>query len=231
MTPLEQKCNFDAIIERIEKARLRVSDHHIVKIVAASKYVGVEEIKALYAIGQRAFGENKVQDMKTKVEELDALPLEWHFIGNLQKNKINTLLSLNPQLLHSIDSLEIAHALNERLTRDGKTLRALVQVNSAYEESKSGFTPEEFNDAYAQIIEQCPALHLQGIMSIGAHTDEIDVVKKSFTLTRSLFEKLPNATICSMGMSGDFELAIECGSTMVRLGSILFNHSQSISKG
>lgn len=225
MTPLEQKRNFDAIIERIEKARLRVSDHHIVKIVAASKYVGVEEIKALYAIGQRAFGENKIQDMKTKVEELDDLPLEWHFIGNLQKNKINTLLSLNPQLLHSIDSLEIAHALNERLVREGKTLRALVQVNSAYEESKSGFTPEAFNDAYAQIIEQCPALHLQGIMSIGAHTDEIDVVKKSFELTRSLFDELPNATICSMGMSGDFELAIECGSTMVRLGSILFNHS------
>ncbi len=224
MTQLEHKRHFDTIIERIEKARLRVSDHHIVKIVAASKYVGVEEIKALYSIGQRAFGENKVQDMKSKVETLEDLPLEWHFIGNLQKNKINALLSLNPQLLHSIDSLDIAHALNDRLTRDGKTLRALVQVNSAYEESKSGFTPEEFNDAYAQIIEQCPALHLQGIMSIGAHTDEIDVVKKSFELTRSLFDELPNATICSMGMSGDFELAIECGSTMVRLGSILFDH-------
>lgn len=222
MTLLEQKLHFDTIIERIEKARLRVSDHHIVKIVAASKYVGVEEIKALYAIGQRAFGENKVQDMKTKVDALEELPLEWHFIGNLQKNKINTLLSLNPQLLHSIDSLDIAHALNDRLTRDGKTLRALVQVNSAYEESKSGFTPEAFKDAYAQIIEQCPALHLQGIMSIGAHTDEIDVVKKSFEITRSLFDKLPNATICSMGMSGDFEMAIECGSTMVRVGSLLF---------
>ncbi|MCX6073440.1 MAG: YggS family pyridoxal phosphate-dependent enzyme [Campylobacterales bacterium] len=224
MTLLEQKRNFDAIIERIEKARLHVSDHHIVKIVAASKYVGVEEIKALYAIGQRAFGENKVQDMKTKVEALDDYPLEWHFIGNLQKNKINTLLSLNPQLLHSIDSLDIAHALNERLVREGKILRALVQVNSAYEKSKSGFTPEEFKDAYAQIIEQCPALHLQGVMSIGAHTDEIDVIKKSFEITRSLFDKLPNATICSMGMSSDFELAIACGSTMVRLGSILFNH-------
>lgn len=224
MTTLEQKLHFDTIIERIERARLRVSDHHIVKIVAASKYVGADEIKALYAIGQRAFGENKVQDMKIKVEALEDLPLEWHFIGNLQKNKINALLSLNPHLLHSIDSLNLAHALNERLTREGKTLRALMQVNSAYEESKSGFTPEAFNEAYAQIAEQCPALHLQGIMSIGAHTDETPTVQKSFEITKKLFDSLPNATICSMGMSNDFELAIQCGSTMVRLGSLLFKH-------
>lgn len=224
MTTLEQKLHFDTIIERIERARLRVSDHHIVKIVAASKYVGADEIKALYAIGQRAFGENKVQDMKIKVEALEDLPLEWHFIGNLQKNKINALLSLNPHLLHSIDSLDLAHALNERLTREGKTLRALMQVNSAYEESKSGFTPEAFNEAYAQIAEQCPALHLQGIMSIGAHTDETPTVQKSFEITKKLFDSLPNATVCSMGMSNDFELAIQCGSTMVRLGSLLFKH-------
>ena len=224
MTTLEQKLHFDAIIERIERARLRVSDHHIVKIVAASKYVGSDEIKALYAIGQRAFGENKVQDMKIKVEALEDLPLEWHFIGNLQKNKINALLSLNPHLLHSIDSLDLAHALNERLTREGKTLRALVQVNSAYEESKSGFAPEDFTESYGQIVEECPALHLQGIMSIGAHTDETKTVQKSFEITKKLFDTLPNATICSMGMSNDFELAIECGSTMVRLGSLLFKH-------
>ncbi|MDO9208529.1 MAG: YggS family pyridoxal phosphate-dependent enzyme, partial [Sulfuricurvum sp.] len=150
MTTLEQKLHFDTIIERIERARLRVNDHHIVKIVAASKYVDAEAIRALYTIGQRAFGENKVQDMKIKVEALEDLPLEWHFIGNLQKNKINALLSLNPHLLHSVDSLDLAHALNERLTREGKTLRALVQVNSAYEESKSGFAPEAFNEAYSQ---------------------------------------------------------------------------------
>ncbi|MDO9206826.1 MAG: YggS family pyridoxal phosphate-dependent enzyme, partial [Sulfuricurvum sp.] len=121
-------------------------------------------------------------------------------------------------------SLDLAHALNERLTREGKTLRALVQVNSAYEESKSGFAPEAFNEAYSQIAEQCPALHLQGIMSIGAHTDETPTVQKSFEITKKLFDSLPNATICSMGMSNDFELAIECGSTMVRLGSLLFKH-------
>lgn len=224
MTSLEQKLHFDTIIERIEKARLRVNDHHIVKIVAASKYVGIEEIQSLYNIGQRAFGENKVQDMKIKVDALEDLPLEWHFIGTLQKNKINQLLSLNPYMIHSIDSLDLAHALNERLMREGKTLRALVQVNSAYEKSKSGFHPDEFIQSYAQIGSECSNLQLMGIMSIGAHSDETRIIQKSFEVTRSLYDQLPNATVCSMGMSGDFELAIACGSNLVRLGSLLFKH-------
>lgn len=222
MNTLEQKLHFDTIIERIEKARIRVSEHHIVKIVAASKYVDADAVRDLYSIGQRAFGENKVQDLKTKADLLEELPLEWHFIGTLQKNKINQLLSVRPHMIHSIDSLDLAHALQERLSRENQTLRALVQVNSAYEETKSGFTPEEFIEKYAQIIALCPNVQLQGIMSIGAHTDDRDIIKKSFETTRSLFEQLPNATTCSMGMSSDFELAIECGSNLVRLGSILF---------
>ncbi len=222
MNTLEQKRYFDAIIERIERARIQVSEHHIVKIVAASKYVDADAIRDLYSIGQRAFGENKVQDLMIKSQELEELPLEWHFIGSLQKNKINQLLAIRPHMIHSIDSLELAHALQERLSRENQTLRALVQVNSAYEESKSGFTPEEFIEKYAQITAQCPNLHLQGIMSIGAHTEDVQVIQKSFEITRSLFDKLPNATTCSMGMSGDFELAIACGSNLVRLGSILF---------
>lgn len=222
MTQLEYKRHFDAIIERVEKARLRLNDHHIVKIVAASKYVDAEAIEMLYAIGQRAFGENKVQDLVTKSEQLDDLPIEWHFIGTLQKNKINHLLSVKPHLVHSIDSLELAHALNERLERDAMTMRVLIQINSAYETSKSGFLPEEVADKYAQISEECPRLQLQGVMSIGAHTDEKSIITKSFETTHRIFETLPNAKICSMGMSGDFELAIECGSNMIRLGSILF---------
>lgn len=222
MTTLEQKRHFDHIIERVEKARLRVNDHHIVKIVAASKYVDEDAIRNLYAIGQRAFGENKVQDLIAKSEGLNDLPLEWHFIGNIQKNKINHLLTLNPYLIHSIDSVELARALNERLERENKRLRALVQVNSAYEDTKAGFTPEALLDAFSEIRETCPRLQLMGIMSIGAHTDELKTLTKSFETTRSLFDRLNNVSVCSMGMSGDFERAIECGSNMVRLGSILF---------
>jgi len=222
VTQLELKLHFDTIIEKVEKARLRVNDHHIVKIVAASKYVDTDAIEALYQIGQRAFGENKVQDLALKSAKLDILPLEWHFIGSLQKNKINQLISLNPFMIHSLDSLELALALNERLLREEKTMRALVQVNSAGEETKSGLNPDAFLDVYAQISEQCPALKLQGIMSIGAHSDDNKIIQKSFETTRELFDKIPNATTCSMGMSGDFELAIACGSNLVRLGSILF---------
>jgi pyridoxal phosphate enzyme (YggS family) len=222
MTQLEQKLHFDTIIEKVEKARLRVNDHHIVKIVAASKYVDANAIEELYRIGQRAFGENKIQDFILKSSQLEELPLEWHFIGSLQKNKINQLISLDPFMIHSLDSLELALALNERLQRANKTIRALVQVNSSGEESKSGLTPDEFLDVYAKISELCPALKLQGIMSIGAHTSDEKIVRKSFETTRTLFDKIPNATVCSMGMSGDFELAIACGSNLVRLGSILF---------
>jgi hypothetical protein len=222
MTTLEYKRHLDGVIERIEKARLSVSDHHIVKMVAVSKYVDDAAIKALYAIGQRAFGENKVQSLQHKATALEALPLEWHFIGSLQKNKINGLIALNPALIHSIDSVELALALNERLSREGKNVSALIQINSAYESTKSGFLPEASLQAYAQIQEQCPHIHLKGVMSIGAHTDDRVLIQKSFERTRSLFEQLPKATICSMGMSGDFELAIACGSTLVRLGSILF---------
>ncbi|HEX5670363.1 MAG TPA: YggS family pyridoxal phosphate-dependent enzyme [Sulfuricurvum sp.] len=222
MNTLEQKRHFDAIIERIERARIRVSEHHIVKIVAASKYADADAIRDLYSIGQRAFGENKVQDLKEKADLLEELPIEWHFIGTLQKNKINQLLGVHPYMIHSIDSIELAHALQERLSRENQTLRALVQVNSAQEETKSGFTPGEFLRCYEQIANECPNLHLQGIMSIGAHTDDQKIVKKSFETTRSLFEQLPDATTCSMGMSSDFELAIECGANLIRLGSILF---------
>ncbi len=222
MTQLEYKRHLDGVIERIEKARLGVSDHHIVKMVAVSKYVDESAIEALYAIGQRAFGENKVQSLQLKATALDALPLEWHFIGSLQKNKINPLISLNPALVHSIDSVELALALNDRLAREGKSVSALIQINSAYESTKSGFLPEASLHAYAQIQEQCPHIQLKGVMSIGAHTHDRPTIQKSFERTRSLFEQLPNATICSMGMSEDFELAIACGSTLVRLGSILF---------
>ena len=223
MTQLEQKLHFDAIIEKVEKARLRVNDHHIVKIVAASKYVDANAIESLYQIGQRAFGENKIQDLNLKASKLEELPLEWHFIGSLQKNKINQFISLNPFMIHSLDSLELALALNERLQRENKTIRALVQVNSSGEKSKSGLIYDEFLDVYAQISAQCPALKLQGIMSIGAHTTDSKIVQKSFEKTRTLFDNIPNATVCSMGMSGDFELAITCGSNLVRLGSILFS--------
>ncbi len=223
MNEIEYKLYIDDVIRRVESARLRVSDHHIVKIVAVSKYSTSDAIEKLYKIGQRAFGENKVQDLEKKAQELEDLPLEWHFIGNLQKNKINKLLEINPALFQGLDSLELAHELQKRLLVKEMTLDCLLQINSAKEESKHGVLPEDAVSIYKTIQKECPNINLKGVMSIGAHSDDKELVKQSFLTTHAIFNKLEGATICSMGMSGDFELAIECGSNMVRLGSIMFN--------
>ena len=223
MTDSAYKLYIDDVIRRVEEARLKVSEHHIVKIIAVSKYSQVEDIEQLYRIGQRAFGENKVQDLREKAKTLEDLPIEWHFIGNLQKNKINNLLTVNPSLFQALDSLELAQELQKKLLAKDMTLDALLQINSAKEESKHGVMPEVAIETYKQIQQECPNIQLKGVMSIGAHADDKEIVRKSFETTHKIYEQLEGATICSMGMSGDFELAIECGSNMVRLGSIMFN--------
>lgn len=223
MNEVQYKIYIDDIIRRVEAARLKVSDHHIVKIIAISKYSESYEIEKLYNIGQRAFGENKVQDLKTKAHELEELPLEWHFVGNLQKNKINNLLDLKPALFHGLDSLELAKEIQKKCEAKETTLSALLQINSAKEESKHGVIPEDALEVYERIQKECPNIKLKGVMSIGAHADDKEMIKKSFETTYEIYKKCQGATICSMGMSGDFELAIECGSNMLRLGSVMFN--------
>ena len=222
MTEIEYKIYVDDIIRRVESARVKVSAHHIVKIVAISKYSTSADIEKLYNIGQRAYGENKVQDLKQKSADLDELPLEWHFVGNLQKNKINNLLDIDPTLFHGLDSLDLAHELQKKLLARDMTLDALLQINSADEDSKSGVKAEDAIETYKQIQKECPNINLRGVMSIGAHSDDKKLIKESFIKTHDIYKQLENADICSMGMSGDFELAIECGSNMVRLGSVLF---------
>ena len=216
--------NFDEVLEKIERARIETDEHQIVKIVAVSKYSDAKAIENLYKIGQRAFGENRVQDLKQKMQELDEYPLEWHFIGRLQTNKINTLLDLNPFLIQSIDSYEKAVELDKRAKVKGKKVNILLQINSAKEDTKAGVMPEMAKEEYLKIKENLDNLNLKGLMTIGAHTDNQKEIQKSFEITYKIFEDLKNqgATICSMGMSTDFELAIKCGSNMLRLGSVLF---------
>ena len=216
--------NLDEVIWKIEKARIAVSEHHIVKLVTVGKYTDTENIETLYRLGQRAFGENQVQQLEERSKALESLPLEWHFIGRLQKNKINKLIDINPFLMQSIDSLDLALALDERLKVKERSMNCLLQINSAREESKSGVSTEEAIDIYQEISERCRQINLKGVMSIGAHTDEQALVKKSFEDTHKIYEAVQKegATVCSMGMSGDFELAISCGSNLIRVGSALF---------
>ncbi|WP_292662981.1 YggS family pyridoxal phosphate-dependent enzyme [Nitratifractor sp.] len=216
--------NLDAVIQRIEQARIRVDEHHIVKLVVVSKYTALQNVRTLYELGQRAFGENQVQQLSERIEATEDLPLEWHMIGRLQKNKINKLIDCNPFLFQSLDSLELAEALDKRLAVRERTMDCLLQINSAREASKAGVDPDDAVRIYREIAARYPRLKLRGVMTIGAHTEQMDSVRRSFETTRRIFDELQSdgATICSMGMSGDFELAIECGSTMVRIGSALF---------
>ncbi len=224
MSVLDYEKRYDEILTKIEDVRVRVNQHQIVKIVAVSKSVDSKAIENMCSIGQRAFGENRVQDMKIKVDELEKLPIEWHFIGRLQTNKINALIDLNPALMHSLSSLELALEIDKRLQVKGKTLNALLQINSAKEKQKAGVMPETALDIYEEIASTCRAINLKGVMSIGAHTDEKQTIKDSFERTYAIYEKLQSkgAKYCSMGMSSDYELAVECGANMLRIGSALF---------
>jgi len=214
--------NLDEVITKIEFSRLQVSDHHIVQLVAVSKYSTSKEIEVLYEAGQRAFGENKVQDLKQKQEELEDLPIAWHFIGSLQKNKINNLIDLNPSLMHSLDSLDLAQELDKKLKVKNKTMNCLLQINSAEEDTKSGVNPKEAIAIYNEIKEKYKNIILKGVMSIGAHSEDKKLIEKSFKTTKEIFDGCTDAKICSMGMSGDFQTAILNGSNMIRVGSALF---------
>lgn len=216
--------NLDEVIWNIEESRISVSEHHIVKLVAVGKYSNEESIKTLYSLGQRAFGENQVQQLDSRMKSLEELPLEWHMMGRLQSNKINRVIELRPTLFQSLDSLKLAEGLNQRLKAKNQTMNSLLQINSSNEKSKAGVSVDEAEDIYAYIIEHCPQIRLKGVMSIGTHTQDKKEIQKSFELTHKIYDNLKkySATICSMGMSSDYQLAIQCGSNLVRIGSTIF---------
>lgn len=209
------------ISDRIEKARTGANIWENVKLLAVSKNVDTNAVENLFSQGQMDFGENRVQELKRKCEILVDLPLKWHFIGTLQKNKINQLITLKPVLWQSCNSFELAVAVDKRLDY---RLDTLLEINVANEDSKSGISADEAIDTYRKIKAECKNLNLVGVMSIGAHSDDLKEIIKSFELTYKIFENLQKsgAAICSMGMSVDFETAIKCGSNMVRLGRILY---------
>lgn len=220
--------NLSALIEKIETERLKYSAHHIIKLIAVSKYASLEQIIALYNAGQRAFGENKVQDLREKMQGAGDLPLEWHFIGHLQENKINALLAVKPTLFQSLDSLKLAYALQKRLESSNEVLNCLLQVKTSSENSKSGFAQEVALESYYKIAQECPNLRLKGIMTIAENTSDRKIIDSCFKSAKNIFDALSNfnapsrAEILSMGMSGDYDIAIANGANMVRVGSEIF---------
>ena len=168
------RANLDEVIWNIEQARITVSEHHIVKLVTVAKYTELENISTLYELGQRAFGENQVQQLKERMDAIEDLPLEWHMIGSLQKNKINNLIELRPTLMQSLDSIALATELNKKLLAKETKMNCLLQVNAANEEAIQAFQDEKCSffgmsemvlDAYKK-FEDVKASNIEEIIEI-----------------------------------------------------------------
>lgn len=202
-----------------------------VQLILVSKTIPVPILHEALHAGAIIFGENKAQELKHKAIELQDTAIRWHFIGHLQSNKIKDILPW-VEMIHSVDNLSLAQKLNQRLHENNQKLGVLIQVNTSYEDSKSGVLPEETLELLKQVGE-LPSLQLQGLMTIGALSPDEHKVRDCFKRLRELSLQAQQLNLfatdtpeLSMGMSGDFEWAIEEGSTMVRVGSAIFGTRQ-----
>ncbi len=218
-----------AIKEQIAShARQTGREPEQIKLLAVSKTKPVEAIQTAYQAGQRLFGESYVQEAVTKVQYLKNQPdysgIEWHFIGPLQSNKTR-LVAENFDWVHSIEREKIAQRLNEQRPANLPALNVCIQVNISGEQTKSGITADEVF-GLAGIINNFPQLKLRGLMAIAENTDDLSVVRDNFLQMQALFNRLkseyPSVDTLSMGMTDDMAVAIECGSTMVRIGTAIF---------
>lgn len=221
--------NINTITERIAKAcALSGRDQSEVKLLLATKTVPADRIKVALAAGQTLIAENKVQELKEKYEALSEMPHNNHFIGHLQTNKIKDLLKHEVSCIQSLDRLDLAEKLHQRLLLENKTMEVLIQVNTSFEESKFGVSPDEAI-ALTKQVAQLPTLKIKGLMTIGLLSAEVEKVRKCFRLLKQIQQQIialqiPNVNMqeLSMGMSGDLEAAIAEGATIVRVGTAIF---------
>lgn len=202
-------------------------DPHSVRLIMVSKTVSSQRLRRALDSGQSHFGENKAQELRPKALELADTSAQWHFIGHLQSNKIKDVLP-HICLLHSLDRFSLATKLQNKLASQDRELAVLIQVNSSYEDAKSGVLPEQALDLIQQVAE-LPRLHIRGLMTIGLWGGSEQQTRDCFRRLREVQQQarelqLPGAHFdeLSMGMSGDFEWAIEEGATLVRVGSAIF---------
>jgi len=196
-----------------------------VTLVAVSKTKPVEDIKALYDLGQRDFGENYVQELAEKAQQLPE-DIRWHFIGHLQSNKVK-LIAPFVHLIHGVDSLKLLQEINKQALKNNRIIDCLLQVYIAKEETKFGLDEDEFNVLISQFANMpMTNVRICGLMGMASFTENMDTVRSEFHYLKTIFDKLPSTgsrlPMLSMGMSSDYKIAIEEGSTMVRIGSLLF---------
>jgi pyridoxal phosphate enzyme, YggS family len=217
------------ILQRIETACQRSGrDPQEVTLLLATKTVTADRIKIALQAGQTLIAENKVQELKEKYEDLKGIPHRNHFIGHLQTNKIKEILKYNVSCVHSVDRLDLAQKLHQRLTAENKTIDILIQVNTSNEESKYGAAPDQVIDLVRQIA-PLNSLRIKGLMTIGILSAEAEQVRRCFQLLKQIQQQIimldiPNVSMqeLSMGMSGDLEIAIAEGATIVRVGTAIF---------
>ncbi len=219
------------IAENIRKIRESLPEG--VTLVAVSKFHPAEAIQEAYNAGQRNFGESRVQELAAKVLQLPG-DISWHFIGHLQTNKVKQLLQLRPALIESVDTERLLDVIDREAVKLGVTVRVLMQLHVAREETKFGFSPDELMQYFAdRRFESLQATHICGVMGMASNTDDQTRIADDFNLIATTFRDI--CTQCpdlrgfdtvSMGMSHDYPLAVGCGSTMVRVGTAIFGERQ-----
>lgn len=221
--------NLNVILKRIENACINAGRNpKEVKLLMATKTVSTDRIKIALQTGQTLIAENKVQEVKEKYEDLKNIPHTSHFIGHLQTNKIKDILKYGVQCVQSVDRLDLAEKLHQKLLAEEREMDILIQVNTSNEESKFGVSPENALDLVKE-ISTLSTLKIKGLMTIGLFSSDEERVRTCFQLLKSLQQKITNLNLpnvemkeLSMGMSGDLEIAIQEGATIVRVGTAIF---------
>jgi len=221
--------NIEEINSRIKLAAEKAGrDPKEIQLLAVSKTQPVHKIEQALDSGLKYIGENRIQEAEEKIPQLEGKFKEFHFIGHMQSNKIKKLMKLNPTLIHSIDNLKTAKKLNDYLTLHNSQQDILIQINTSAETSKFGVEPNNTVD-FVQQISILPNLKIKGLMTIGKFTSNEIEIRACFKMLRELFEqikkeKMPRVEMkfLSMGMTGDFEIAIEEGANIIRIGSAIF---------
>ena len=203
-----------------------------VTLVAVSKTKPVSDLMEAYETGQRIFGENKIQEMTDKWETMPK-DIQWHMIGHVQTNKVKYMAPY-VSLIHGVDSLKLLQEINKQAAKNNRVIDCLLQVYIAEEESKFGLDEEELSEVLKQVQydkNELNHIRIVGLMGMATFTDNQTQVEKEFSRLKTIFDQYSNLNTkncqlntLSMGMSGDYQLAIECGSTMVRIGSSIFGN-------
>jgi len=225
--------NLNQVKKNIKKAAAKAGrDFREIKLLAVSKNQDIKAIKILAEAGVKIFGENRVQELEEKNEKLLAenIDLDWHFIGHLQRNKVKYLMRMeNCRMIESIDSFRLAKEVNKRAKKNERKIPVLIEINIAGDENKFGITPDKAEE-FLQKINNFDYLKIEGLMTVLPYLDDSEELRSYFKEMKKLFDQLSKDVIplseLSMGMTNDYQIAVEEGATIVRVGTAIFGERE-----